>query len=95
MIPPRPQSKKYFVEPNSQESPDAAAAAAMLRPETSWLLVDSHSARENGPLKGDWRADSISDENNIFSIFGIILHTVRSREWVWNLEWKWLQQKKN
>lgn len=85
MIPPRPQSKKYFVEPNSHESPAAAEAAAILRPDTSWLLVDddSHSARENGPLKGDWRAVSISDEN----MFAILLFDTVAHEddiEIWN-----------
>lgn len=53
MIPPMPHSKKYLLEPNSQES-----CAAPLAP----LLV-AQEARENGPLNGLWRADSINEEN--------------------------------
>lgn len=58
MIPPRPHNRKYFVDPNSHESPPADAPPA-----------DAQLATVNGPLNGELRAVSNIELNNIFANF--------------------------
>lgn len=60
MIPPRPHNKKYFVDPNSQESPVVATALG---------AAASHCTRVSGPLNGELREDSSNELNNIVLCF--------------------------